>query len=385
MKEKTEGQPQAVNFPITLSVSNNQAVTNSRDVACVFEKQHKHVLRDIRELDIPADFRESNFGPNKIKVLNNPDGEETESYDMTKDGFVLLAMGYTGAKAMKFKLAYIEAFNKMEAALIGKQTPMAPLSPAQQRQVQKLIADKVYATGVQKKYAGVLFRQVYRQIKDTFGVAIYRDVPQNAFKYLMELINMITLEQPKQISDVPEGFKKCSGCKQILPMSDFYQNRSTSDGLHHACIPCHKNALKRSISGTAEMERSVETETVMENIVARAVETALSKHTMMVYEQPAPVPATRQAKDWQSTWNILCDTHSDLSKAVEQLRKEVTGMLPQDHLQLIPKGVDVLEHIHLHYSPMERAARQINVLSELLMWRSPKVMNGNMELGNPRY
>jgi len=58
-----------------------------------------------------------------------PDGQgiDRRTFDMTRDGFTLLAMGFTGAKALKFKIRYIKAFNAMEAALkesaIGKQTP----------------------------------------------------------------------------------------------------------------------------------------------------------------------------------------------------------------------------------------------------------------------
>jgi Rha family phage regulatory protein len=94
---------------------NNKPVTTSLKVAEVFEKSHRHVLRDIESLEIPEDFNRTNFG-----LINYTDkqGRTQKAYQMTKDGFTLLAMGYTGEKAMKFKIAYINAFNKMEQALI---------------------------------------------------------------------------------------------------------------------------------------------------------------------------------------------------------------------------------------------------------------------------
>lgn len=69
-------------------------MADSRDVAAYFGKQHKHVLRDIRELDCSAEFRRSNFGPFYIKDLT---GESISHVMMTKDGFTFLAMGFTGA------------------------------------------------------------------------------------------------------------------------------------------------------------------------------------------------------------------------------------------------------------------------------------------------
>jgi len=95
------------------------------------------------------------------------------------------------------------------------------------------------------------------------------------------------------------------------------------------------------------------------------------------------IPMPRE--QWQKTWDTLCVTHEDISKAVERFRRDVTDLIPKPDAMTIPKGADVLEHIRLHYSAMEKAARQINVLSELLMWKSPKVAGVNMELVKPRY
>ena len=106
-----------------VSIVNQQATTTSLNVAEVFGKQHKDVLRAIGNLEIPNDFRQRNFAPNKIKVLNNQSGEEISHYNITRDGLMLLAFGFTGAKAMKFKFAYIEAFNQMEAALTERALP----------------------------------------------------------------------------------------------------------------------------------------------------------------------------------------------------------------------------------------------------------------------
>ena len=95
-------------------IDNNRPVVSSRKVAEVFEKEHRRVLQDIRELSCGDDFRLHNFV--QSSYINSQDKEQPE-YLMTRDGFTLLAMGFTGSKAMQWKIKYIEAFNKMEAEL----------------------------------------------------------------------------------------------------------------------------------------------------------------------------------------------------------------------------------------------------------------------------
>lgn len=87
------------------------ALVDSRYVAQYFEKEHKNVLADIRNLDCSEEFRRLNFQPSSYK---NEQGKKQPCYYMTRDGFVFLAMGYRGKKAAKFKELYIRRFNEME-------------------------------------------------------------------------------------------------------------------------------------------------------------------------------------------------------------------------------------------------------------------------------
>jgi Rha family phage regulatory protein len=76
---------------------------------------HAHVLRDIREIiENTSKTDASNFGAVTYRGNN---GEDRPAFTMTRDGFSLLAMGFTGTKALHWKLRYIEAFNMMEAAI----------------------------------------------------------------------------------------------------------------------------------------------------------------------------------------------------------------------------------------------------------------------------
>ncbi|WP_412053098.1 Rha family transcriptional regulator [Lactiplantibacillus plantarum] len=92
-------------------MKNKQAVTSSLQVAEVFEKNHRDVLKAITNLK--KDVR--NFAQ-MFSETNIPDsyGRNRRAFYMNRDGFTLLAMGFTGDKALKFKLQYIEAFNSME-------------------------------------------------------------------------------------------------------------------------------------------------------------------------------------------------------------------------------------------------------------------------------
>lgn len=81
-------------------------------VAERFGKQHKHVLDSIENITAEKSaLMGTYFIPSTYKAGT---GKNYKEYLMTRDGFTLLAMGFTGKEALKFKLAYIEAFNKMD-------------------------------------------------------------------------------------------------------------------------------------------------------------------------------------------------------------------------------------------------------------------------------
>lgn len=95
-------------------IENGQAVTDSLTVAEVFGKEHRRVLQDIRDMECSEKFREHNFVQS---TYVNSQKKEMPKYSMSKKGFTLLAMGYTGKQAMIFKEAYIEQFEEMEQRL----------------------------------------------------------------------------------------------------------------------------------------------------------------------------------------------------------------------------------------------------------------------------
>lgn len=97
------------NCEVEFEVANGEAFTTSLNVAEVFDKQHKHILAKIGEF--PQDiFNGSNF---RLVEYKDKKGESRPYYKISKDGFVLLAMSFTGERFYKFKVAYINAFNQM--------------------------------------------------------------------------------------------------------------------------------------------------------------------------------------------------------------------------------------------------------------------------------
>ena len=95
-----------------------QPAVRSDIVAYHFKRNHRDVLRDIRKLraKCPESFYRRNFAP--VEYADSK-GEKRPAYLLTRDGFSLLVMGFTGAEAVRWKLRYIEAFNSLEAAALG--------------------------------------------------------------------------------------------------------------------------------------------------------------------------------------------------------------------------------------------------------------------------
>ena len=101
--------------------------TNTRDVAACFEKRHADVLREIDNLLENNDNAKLRSLFSEAPYTVDRQTRTYRSVDLTKDGFTLLAMGFTGAKALAFKLAYIERFNAMETALRNMAPSLASL------------------------------------------------------------------------------------------------------------------------------------------------------------------------------------------------------------------------------------------------------------------
>lgn len=107
-----------LNFLDFIEADGDTLTTTSQKVAAVFGKRHGDLLKRIRALAavLPAD--RLGYFAETVDMRENPSGGaliSSPAYQITRDGFTLLAMGFTGKKALSFKLSYIDAFNAMAA------------------------------------------------------------------------------------------------------------------------------------------------------------------------------------------------------------------------------------------------------------------------------
>ena len=125
--------------PVVQNIHGRPATT-SRDVAKFFGKRHTDVLRGIENIsaNCPENFSQRNFASAEY---TDGQGKPRPMFTLYRDGFMLLVMGYTGKKALAVKLAYIEAFNRMEAALAAAPAP----GPARRKIADDIIPTPPYA------------------------------------------------------------------------------------------------------------------------------------------------------------------------------------------------------------------------------------------------
>ncbi|EPN6822254.1 Rha family transcriptional regulator [Campylobacter coli] len=101
------------NVEVNLNIKENKVFINSLDLAKVFNKNHRHILQTTKNQP-QNDFTESNF---ILSTYKDKKGELRPCYNLTRDAFSLLVMGFTGQKAYKWKIEFIKAFNEMEKRL----------------------------------------------------------------------------------------------------------------------------------------------------------------------------------------------------------------------------------------------------------------------------
>lgn len=224
-------------------IEKNQAVTDSLIVADVFAKGHDKVMRDIKnqinKLEVAGEkeFIIANFG-----VIDYEDsrGRYQEKFLLSEDAFTLVAMSYTTPEAMKFKVKFIQEFKKMREQLNGvrvlseKEQLMAAmklslesaeeltqvktdvvevksevkevrsmvenqitLDHGEQRRVQIGIASRIYELESDKESRPPLFAELYREIRNRFGVTSYKDIKR---KDMQAALHYIEAWVPRRVS-----------------------------------------------------------------------------------------------------------------------------------------------------------------------------------------
>ena len=133
---------------------NDQVITTSLLVAETFEKEHRNVLKSIRKLMSATNVAVAQMFDETTYV--NEQGKEQPMFFMNRDGFTLLAMGFSGEKALKFKVDYINAFNKMEAELKSQQTKQLSAAESLLQSVQLLGAHEKEIKALKEQNENIL-------------------------------------------------------------------------------------------------------------------------------------------------------------------------------------------------------------------------------------
>lgn len=186
-----------------ITVCNGLAAVLTTNIAEVFEKNHRHVLRDVEEIiqRTPED-RRGNFIPVELERPSNlgKGVVKYKAYALTKAGFTFLAMGFTGVKADKFKWAYIDEFDRMEKALSGESGPDY-IDEAQQREIQKAVGRR--ASGAPKN-----FRVIYSALKDRFRIPRYTCLQKRDFEAALDFIQKAPIMSREQWLQKEESERK---------------------------------------------------------------------------------------------------------------------------------------------------------------------------------
>jgi Rha family phage regulatory protein len=178
-------------------------VTDSLTIADVFQKRHDKVLRDIKSLACSQEFKTLNFGESTYK---NKQDRSMPMYIITENGFYILAMGYTGGKAMQFKERYINEFQRMRTILESQKVPQVTLVFKQQIKIKRAVRERIMRLfpsindTARRKY----YSQIYAQLKAKFNISSYRDIRSSDLESALVFIDQ--WHSPKMVS-VAQGIE----------------------------------------------------------------------------------------------------------------------------------------------------------------------------------
>jgi Rha family phage regulatory protein len=219
------------NVAVNMVERDGKAFATSRNVAEVFEKQHKHILNVIRAIPERA---KSNF---RFSEYYDATGRKLPMYEMNRDGFSFLVMGFAGERVDNWKLDFIEGFNKMERIIQNQShhipqflapknfTMTAIASMAQsfiglEQDVKEIKADiqslqdtsaftsndcRLYLNAVNTKVDGVIsqyqnnskstiYPQIHNAVKEHYQVGSYKDLPHYKIDEVIDFVKALSVK-----------------------------------------------------------------------------------------------------------------------------------------------------------------------------------------------
>ena len=216
-----------------VELKRGQPLTTSLKVAEVFGKQHLHVLRDIEKLGCSERFRLSNFG---LSSYTNEQNRKQRMFTMTKNGFTLLVMGYTGKKVMEFKEGYISEFDRMEKIILNQQNLSFQQSRIEGKDVRKELMDVVacfvdYATAQGSKNAKMYFANLTTMTYKALGLV--KQAGPQSFRDSLDLMEISSLKIAEWVCE----YALTEGMEQGRPYKDIYTMARQRVEANAATIP----------------------------------------------------------------------------------------------------------------------------------------------------
>ena len=195
-----------------VTIKGNKATVSSLDVAEHFGKRHDRVIRAIENVmkNVSEDFNRLNFG-----AVNYVDakGEKRKCYEMTRDGFSMVVMGFTGKKAFEWKEKYIDAFNRMEQLLTEKQTQEWIETRKRGKLVRRAETDVIkqlveYARDQGSTHADMLYMTYSKLANKCAGITKRDDAT-------VAQLNQLSIYENIAENLIKEGMKKGMNYKEI--------------------------------------------------------------------------------------------------------------------------------------------------------------------------
>lgn len=186
-----------------ISIINNQPRTTSLKVAEVFGKLHKNILQRIESLDCSPEFASANFSANaRSEQIGSGAQRDFKFYEMTKDGFMFLVMGFTGKQAARIKEAYIAAFNWMADQLFNKPaTKSTPDTRTPLRDAVSMLVGKKH----------LMYPEAYAIVHQRFGVEHIDQLAADQIPQAVEYVHRLVLDgewlpAQKELDLQPNGY-----------------------------------------------------------------------------------------------------------------------------------------------------------------------------------
>lgn len=197
-----------------VTIRKDEVVCNSLQISNMFQKNHQHILRDIDKLIVQNRTVKKMFQVSSYKAEN---GQIYRMYYMNRDGFSLLAMGFTGKKALEWKLKYIKAFNEMEKQLKEKQSIQWQQTRLAAKNIRKLETKEIkelvqYAQAQGSENAEKYYLALSKLANKTIGLS-----GGQREQATITQLNTLTLVENIIHHVIQEGIKK------QLPYKDIYK------------------------------------------------------------------------------------------------------------------------------------------------------------------